>query len=703
MHASQCSRAGTLPTLTVVAASLLAPVPTPAAPDTSGWKCERCPFPAGHEAEVSIGSSYVSDDTAYIGDTTGYDEKGAYANVDGNGLLAAGSHRLSWRAEDLGLDSRAVELDGSQAGRFDYRLAYRELPRHRYDTTSTIFSRESGNLLALPAGWTFAGTTSGFTDLAASLFPKDIEGERQALELGGRYQATSRLRLFADYQRQEQDGTGMLGGAYFTNSSLLPHHFDWQTDQVDAGIRYDGDRGWLKLAYYGSFFKDRQAAARWESPFVTAPGAEQVELAEAPDNDFQQLALTGGYRLAFMDTRVTFTAAVGRGTQDDALLPYTTNANLATGPLPVSSLDAEVDTTNLALAIVSRPAKKARLKFAIRYDERDNDTDSLPWERVIADTFLSGETDYNVPYEFDRLRMNVSGEYRILAGLDVAAGYDYTEINRQYQEVDQQTEDSGWGRLRWRPVGWFDMTARGGISRRDVDSYDLAVAASLDQNPLLRKYNLAYRYRQFGEVSATATPPEWPVTIGARVSYADDSYSSTTLGLTDSNELRIAMDLGWPLSERASVYLTGGYDDIESEQAGSAGFATADWQADQSDKFYSLGGGFRVTAAADRLELRLDYTRARGRTDIDVTGGGGPSDFPDLESTLETLRVRLDYRWSDRLQTQLQLRYEDFPTEDWALEGVAPDTLPTVLTLGARPYDEEVWIVGLSFRYLLGE
>ena len=37
-----------------------------------------------------------------------------------------------------------------------------------------------------------------------------------------------------------------------------------------------------------------------------------------------------------------------------------------------------------------------------------------------------------------------------------------------------------------------------------------------------------------------------------------------------------------------------------------------------------------------------------------------------------------------------------------ALAGVQPDTIPTVLTMGAQPYDYDVWVVGLSFRYLVG-
>lgn len=103
------------------------------------------------------------------------------------------------------------------------------------------------------------------------------------------------------------------------------------------------------------------------------------------------------------------------------------------------------------------------------------------------------------------------------------------------------------------------------------------------------------------------------------------------------------------------------------------------------------------------MDLQLDYTRASGVTGIDVSGGGGPSGFPDLESTLDSLRVRVLYHWSEKLEASLQLRYENFPTEDWALQGVAPDTLPTILTLGALPYDDEVWMMGISFRYFLGE
>ena len=327
----------------------------------------------------------------------------------------------------------------------------------------------------------------------------------------------------------------------------------------------------------------------------------------------------------------------------------------------------------------------------------------MQWTRVITDTFASGETELNIPYSFERSRLNLSADYRLFPTVRVSAGYDRTELDRDFQEVAKQTEDAGWGKIRWRPTSYLEITGKGGASERDIDRYDETLAASLGQNPLMRKYHLAYRYRMFGELTFSASHPEKPVSFTLNTLYANDEYSRSQLGLTESEELRFAADLSWSISERASIYLTGGVEDIDGQQSGSELFSTPDWQASHADTFNNFGGGFRVAKIGDKVDLQLDYTRADGNTEINVlSGAGGQSLFPDLESTLDSLRLKILYRWSDKLEAILQLRYESFTAEDWALQGVAPDTLPTILTLGAKPYDYEVWLVGIGFRYLIG-
>ena len=57
---------------------------------------------------------------------------------------------------------------------------------------------------------------------------------------------------------------------------------------------------------------------------------------------------------------------------------------------------------------------------------------------------------------------------------------------------------------------------------------------------------------------------------------------------------------------------------------------------------------------------------------------------------------------SERLDLALTWRYESFDSSDWAIDGVQPATLNTVLALGADPYDYSVNYLGASLRYYFG-
>jgi len=76
-------------------------------------------------------------------------------------------------------------------------------------------------------------------------------------------------------------------------------------------------------------------------------------------------------------------------------------------------------------------------------------------------------------------------------------------------------------------VGDSQIEQRSPSTTRGVDRYDESVAVSFGQNPLMRKYNLAYRYREFGEVVATVSPLEKPVSFSVSALFADDDYENS--------------------------------------------------------------------------------------------------------------------------------------------------------------------------------
>ena len=682
-------------------ALLLAPALVQAQVDTSGWACESCPFDDGYRAKVDAGATNVSDEAARFGNYTGYDEDGAYANLDAQGRYNGDGYRVDYLIEDMGLDSRVFEMSVGSEGIFEVNFGYRELPFRRFDTSSTVFDQVSSDTLAMQPGWVPASTTDGMTELSSTLERRDIGTDRQIVDIGGKWHPADAFRVFANFRRQTRDGIDITSAGTYTQASFLPRWIDYETDQVDAGVRYATDRLSLTVAYFGSFFTNENPSLTWETPFLARPEDSILRMAREPDNDFQQVSVSGKYRMDTWDTVVAALVAIGQGEQDEALLPYTINPSITTEPLPTESLDGEVDTANYSLTVTSRPIDKLRVKFRYRYDERDNKTQVWEWSRVITDVIGGGELEQNVPYSYERQFATLSGEYQLLDGLRVSGGYERKEMDRDYQEVAEQTTDLGWGQIRWQPLDWLDVRVKGGASIREIDRYNDEIAVSLGQNPLMRKYNLAYRDREFGEVVASITPLESPVSFSVSGLFADDEYEESYIGINASEEIRATADVSWAINEDAAVYLIYGYDKVDGHQTGSEQFDFWDWSAFHEDTFDHIGAGLSWRPTEGKFSLRVDYNHGSGDTSISLNSvSGGLSHLPDLESTLNSARVEASYDFSERLSGTFSLRYEDFEIEDWAL--VSHTTLPTILTMGAEPYDYDVYAVGFGIRYRFG-
>lgn len=686
-----------------VTTALLMPAAALAQVDTSDWNCEYCPFQEGYEADYAVGASSVSEDAARFGNATGLDESGVYADLNGQGRsLSEKGTEMTWYAEDLGLDSRVFEFGFGRPGSFGLNLGYRELPYRRFGDTVTPFD-VSGDTLTLPEDWVPASTTGTMPGLTSALSGRNIELDRSILDLGAGFRFAKNFRFFADYQRQEREGTNLMSGSFYTQGEYLPRPVDDYTDSIDAGIAWAGKSFNFTVAYYGSFYRNDLQSLTWDNPFTAFAGAEMGQLALEPENDFQQFSISGAFHAGLWNTVIAFSLASGQGEQNSGLLPYTINPTIPMLPIASGGIDGEVDTTNYGLTVTTRPLDRLNLRLSYRYDERDNRTPVNVWSRVITDSFTSGDAEPNVPYSFERDRLSLSGSFRLFDDLLLSAGYDRTGLDRDFQEVKSQTEDLGWGKLRWRPTPYLEASLKGGTALREINDYDTALGMTSGQNPLMRKYNLAHRYREFAEIGLSASLVDTPISIGMTYLWAEDDYSKSELGLLEGSEDRFTVDFNWAFNEKSSLYLTAGTEALESLQRGSETFDGPVWDAAHDDDFTHYGGGIRIGGIGEKVDLTFDYTRADGETEILVTGPAVSSDpLPDLESTMDSLRVELSYAMSERFMLDFSARWERFEAEDWALEGVAPDTVPNLLTMGANPYDYDVWVFGIGFRYAVG-
>ena len=670
----------------------------PDAVDTSNWKCKYCQFTEGYSGELDVGMGAVSDDSFKFGEYTGLHEKGGY--LIGNARLLYRSEEEDARyydlyASDLGLDSRSVAIGGGRQGHYELFLDYDELPHFISDSAATPFGGVGSNTLSLPSGWFRSGTTAGMSALAAGLRGVGLETQRKRLGLGARLFQGPRWEYKLNFRREDREGARRAGGAFFFSSAQLVRPIDYETDEVDASIAYNSRKLQVQLAYYGSIFRNADESLTWDNPFTPlVAGANRGQLASPPDNQFHQAMVSVGYQ--FSDrTRATGDVAIGRMTQDERFLPATLNA--ARGDpvsLPRTSLDGEVDTLTANFRLSSAVTDKLRLSGSYSYNDRDNQTPQAAYTWVTTDTFLNPATRTNLPYSYTRNVLKLDADYRLPKDTRLLAGYEYNAYKRDFQEVDKTEEDSLWAKLKVRIDYKTHLSFKYTYANRDASGYSPVSEIGPPENPLLRKYNMADRTRDSVGAYASLSPTE-SVTFGAGADYINDDYDNSDVGLIHGRELNLSADVSLLLSEKTSMSLFLNREKIESLQKGSQTYSTADWSAENDDTVTTAGIGIKYQAIEEKLDIGADFARSHSRGEISVSG----SQFPDLDTELDTIKLYATYRLKDDMSLHAAYWHERYDSDDWALDGVAPDTVGNVLSLGETSPSYNVNAVALSLRY----
>jgi MtrB/PioB family decaheme-associated outer membrane protein len=673
-------------------------------PDTSSWACSKCPFPKGYTSEARIGAGYLDDSSAKFGDYTGLDEDGAYVVADAEGGVALESgYRLDYSLQDLGLDSRAATIEGGKQGAYEFGLSYDRVPHRISDTGETIYRGVESDDLTLPDGWVTAGSTAGMTALGASLKPVEVGYDRDRYGLFGRFFVGDAWSLGLDYRRDERSGTRSKFGSFGSVSVETLRPVDDATDRLDANVRYQGANWFAQLGYYGSLYDTKAAVYRFENPYTAfVAGADVGQAALEPDNSYHEVAVSFGWYGLPWNGAATLSAAMGQGKQDTGFAPYTINPSLAVDALPFSNLDGDVTVTRADLTVSLRPVDRLRVRGALAYDERDNDSRQGAFTSIIhTDLFSIAEDRVNPVYGYERTRAYGTADFDVYDDLTVGVGGEWRKTDRTGTTQEAKSEEvlDGYGRAQFRPSGWLGFVVKGGVEERDPDNYDADVGTANGQNPLMRKYHMAYRYRAYGELLADVAVGELPLSLGLSAYYGDDSYLQSTMGLVSGLDRRVGADLSWTVSEKISAYVSATREKIDSKTKNSSTFSFPDWRGDYQDDYETYGAG--VTAQfTDKLRLGVDYTFADGKQHQTIVGAGA-GNFPAVTSKLSSFKTDLTYAVNPRADVALTWWYESLETSDWAFQS-EPAVLPTLLGLGVDPYDYNVNYVTLSLRYRFG-
>src|SRR5881392_1211563 len=109
-------------------------------------------------SELEVGVGDVTQGSYKFGEYNGLQHEGAFPilnfDLSGGGLYNSDSlERWSARGADLGIDTRQLDVDYAQQGKFRIDLGYDQLRHNISDTYQTPYIGAGTDLLLLPSGW----------------------------------------------------------------------------------------------------------------------------------------------------------------------------------------------------------------------------------------------------------------------------------------------------------------------------------------------------------------------------------------------------------------------------------------------------------------------------------------------------------------------------------------------------------------------
>jgi len=667
---------------------------------SQNWNCDSCPLSDGWEWDIKGGPAYLADDAFRFGDYTSLDEKGLYLFGDVFGRYwGTDASYLVFEGYARGMDSSALFFKGGKQGLYEVRASYQAIPRRFFDTTVTPYAGVGTAHLTLPASWVRAPTTQQMTELDNASAPVSIGWDWDIFGLGFDYKPAQQWKVSADYTRRAREGLQRSSGSFWYNASEFAAPIDYVTDDLELVVNYAADTWQASATYFGSVFSNANSSLTWDNAFTAPPGADAGQLALPPDNSSHQLSLAGSMLLPARTT-LSGQLAFGKMSQNEPLLPYTTNLLLTTNPLPVGSAHAKVDTLNLNIRATSSPWRRVTLEGELRYNDFNNKTPVNSYDSVVTDAALAPLSVFSSAYDYQRRDIKLRGEYRLQGGLKLYGGFDNERFERNRQDRKTTTNNRWWFTLRTRLGEFADLNMNIFTEDRDGSSYEIVENPLAPENPLMRKYNMADRQRNGARLhgSVYASPK---TDFGWELEFGSDDYDNSAIGLTSSDYLRFGADFSYLFSAAASVYASLYQEDIETQQRNSQSFSLPDWSATTDDRFTTATIGIVYLQLFDMLDASLEYAWSDSVGESRSDTNGLPTAFPDLRSTRKNLNLGLSYPFSDSLSFKFDYIFESFDNDDWALVSVNPDTIPNLLALGANAWNYDANVFYFSIRYQL--
>jgi MtrB/PioB family decaheme-associated outer membrane protein len=422
----------------------------------------------------------------------------------------------------LGLQNRNVTSEFGWQGKFKLQFQYDELQRNRSDSFQTPYQGEGTNTLTLPNSWlvplvprisstaanarglspdvtssSIIDTTNPAGPLLSPTVPQqtaasNIQGtdlplfhnvnlytNRKTYEGGFSYFITPELEFTAKANHMNRDGYKPMGfetkGITGDRVSILPDLINQTTDQYNANLNFTGEKAFMQVGYYGSLFYNNTNSMSWRDWGPSATGLSGTpsqtrfdRISSAPDNQFHQFTMNGGYTFS-PKTKLVLGGSYAQSTQNETFL---TDSSIRLAP--ASSLHGLIETSTFNIKLTHKPTKDLGFALGYKYDNRDNKTSvntyafyasGEPSTNAANTAFVNAlgvgalgsniNINANMPYSKLSNQITLNGNYHVAKNHWLNAGYEWEQLDRSctgswYNCVNAPKSNEHTGKFQWR-------------------------------------------------------------------------------------------------------------------------------------------------------------------------------------------------------------------------------------------------------------
>lgn len=554
----------------------------------------------------------------------------------------------------------------------------------------------------------------------------DMRNRRHVAAFDMVYTATRDVDVIFKVKSTERKGLhlqsfGLLSSPGNGIAQELGVPMDQRTTDVKAMVEFANAKGMLAAGMTGSWFDNSIPNVQFDNPlrFTSISAGPSVGLVPMwPSNSSISFVANGSYKLPAR-TRALAAVSVGRASQDEALVPATSNTALVAPPLMRSTADARADILSMVYGLNSRPVENVWLNARVRYFDYDNKTPHFEAIQLVGDWSVGSNLWETEPLSVRNRSIDLDASFTPVNYLAFGIGYGRQDDKRTFRIFEDTAENIFRVSVDSTGNAYFTARLKYERSNRDGSGFDPHVLEEVDEQPDMRHYDVANRDRSRVTALVTLTPTPW-LNVNGSVATGDDDYDDTGFGLRDNTNR--AYGVGFDLMPLETVnlgvsYQREKYTSFQYSRSSNPGVTFTDprrdWSLDSDDRVNTVTAYVDLLKALPKTDIRLSYDLSDGKVTYvyGITPEGAPILFPTtplqqlapVENRLIDARLDAQYYLRDNVAMGLGYWFEDYEVNDLSLN---PTTL-NALNIGTstiysgymyRPYTAHS--VSLRVTYL---